>query len=238
MKKTVVSFRRKREMLIPELNQGVYTLAEAAQYTHVPVSTLSSWFRQRPDKKGRGPIFKSDWIQAGGDFALSFFNLIEAYVASFLKNHGAKPNDIRRANEILKAELGVEHPFAHARLRTAMGRIIHENRASKRKTGFVDIISKQLFFPQFKRGLTKIVYNTTTRLAEAWKIAKGIIVRPTVGFGKPVIKDTGVSTVIVANQYWANGKNASLVARLFNIPEAGVKNAFRFEKIVIKRFAA
>lgn len=230
MKKQLVSSRRKGGVQTPMIEQGVYTLAEASQYTGVPMTTLRCWFKPRWDSEGRGPIFKSDWGQIGDDFALSFFNLIEAYVASFLKKHGAKPGDIRRANEILKSELKIDHPFAHTDLRTIFGRIIQDRQKGKRKGTFEDIISKQLFFPQFKRGLTKITYNPKTYLAETWSIARGVIVRPTVGFGKPVIRDTGVSTLIVANQYRANGQNAALVARLFNVTEKGVKDAFRFEK--------
>ena len=154
------------------LEQGVYTLAEASKYTGVPVSTLKSWFRARPDKAGKGPIFTSDYEQIGDDFAISFLNLIEAYVASFWKKPGAKRGDIHRANEILQAELKVPHPFAHTDLRTIFGRIIEEK--DKRRGKFVDIISKQLFFPQFKKGLTKLTYNPTTYLAKShWSIPQG-----------------------------------------------------------------
>ena len=148
-----------------------------------------------------------------------------------------KPGDIRRANEILTSELRVDHPFAHADLRTALGSIIHDRKAGRVRGRFEDIISKQLFFPEFKKGLTKITYSPSTYMAETWKIARGITVRPNVGFGKPVILDTGVSTLIVANQYQANDQNAARVARLFNVPEKGVKDAFRFERH-LKRIVA
>ena len=63
------------------LDQGVYTLAEVAQYTHMKARTLQTWFNPRADGTGLGPIFKSDYARQGDDFAVSFFNLIEAFVA-------------------------------------------------------------------------------------------------------------------------------------------------------------
>src|SRR5687768_9257582 len=106
------------------IDEGVYILAEVTQYTGVKPTTLRHWFMRRPDGRGRGPIFRSDYERVGNDFALSFLNLIEAYVASVFKAREIKPAFIRRAHEILQAEMGTPHPFAHADLRAGGKRII------------------------------------------------------------------------------------------------------------------
>jgi uncharacterized protein (DUF433 family) len=77
--------------------------------------------------------------------------------------------------------------------------------------------------------LSRITYGPTTKLAEALAISNGVVINPTVGFGKPVIANTGLTTFVVANQFHANRKNTALVASLFNITERDVKNAVRFE---------
>lgn len=212
------------------IGQGVYTLAEVSQYTKQPVSTLRSWFMPRSDGQGRGPIFQSEWERVDDEFAVSFLNLIEAYAASMFRSKKVKPADLRRAHEILKQELNTPHPFAHAELSTFLRRIIHEKDYSNRDRRFVDVISKQLVFPEFRAGLDTIDYSPSTKLAHAWRISDGVVINPKVGFGKPVIVKTGVSTLIVASQYLANSKNAALVARLFNITESGVFDAFQFER--------
>lgn len=211
------------------LDRGVYTLAEAAKYTGVNPMTLRAWFLPRSDQRGRGPIFQSDYARIDDDFAISFLNLIEAYVASFFRRNKVKHSYIRRTHQDLKRQLGISHPFAYSRLYVALGQIIAEkqDRADKR---FIEVLSRQLLFPEFSDGLLRLKYDEATSLANGWEVEKGIIVSPRVGFGKPVIENTGVSTLIVAKQYRANGKDAALVARLFNIPKDGVENAFRFER--------
>jgi uncharacterized protein (DUF433 family) len=212
------------------IDQGVYTLAEVSRYTKVPGATLRSWFLPRSDGKGKGPIFRSEWARVGDDFAISFLNLIEAYAASVFKKNKVKPSDIRRSHEILAKELGTLHPFAHAELSTLLRRIIHEKDFASRDKRFVDVISKQLFFPQFKAALESVDYSPKTKLANIWRIGEGVVINPRVGFGRPVVEKTGVSTSVIAHQYLANARDARLVARLFNITESGVASAFQFER--------
>ena len=211
------------------IGQGVYTLSEVSQFTKVPLATVRSWFKQRPDGKGKGPVFESDYEPVGDDFAVSFLNLIEVHIASFFRDEGVKPKIIRRAHEILQQELHTPHPFAHEDLSTDGARIIREKASGSSDAKYIDAISKQMLIPQFKDGLKSIHYNKATRLARAWGIDTGIVIDPGVSFGKPVIEKTGISTNIVANQYVANGRDAALVARLFKITETGVISAYRFE---------
>src|SRR5687768_457655 len=121
------------------LGEGVYMLNEVARYTGVPASTLRTWFMPRSDGRGNGPIFRSDWERVGDDFAVSFVNLIEAYVASFFRDKGIKPHHIRRVHEILKDEWGIPHPFASEDLRADEdNKILILSRAGDK--GLVDVI--------------------------------------------------------------------------------------------------
>jgi uncharacterized protein (DUF433 family) len=220
------------------LGQGVYRLSEVIQYTGLPATTVRAWFKWRSDKMGKGPIFASDFQEIGGDYAVSFLNLIDAYVAAFLRDQGVSPTLIRRAYSILQGELHTPHPFAHADLRTDGARIIRHRFSDKDDSALVDVVSKQMLFSQWRDVLSRIVYGHVTRLAESWKIAKGIIIKPSVSFGRPVIDGTGISSFVVANQYRANGKNAARVARLFDIKITDVKNAVNFESNLKQRQAA
>jgi uncharacterized protein (DUF433 family) len=206
--------------------QGVYTLAEVAKYTGVKPMTLRAWFLRRSDHAGLGPVFESDYERLDDDFAVSFLNLIEAFVASFFKQNKVTHQDIRRTHELLKRKLNVKHPFAFANLAVGLRRISLEDPDSR----YCEVISRQLLFPEFNAGLHKISYDPDTNLANGWEVDTGIFVSPRVGFGKPVVQNTGVSTLIVARQYVANGKDAAVVARLFKIPKDGVESAFRFER--------
>jgi uncharacterized protein (DUF433 family) len=211
------------------LGQGVYRLSEVIQYTGLPASTVRAWFKWRAGKNGRGPLFQSDFQTIGGDYAVSFLNLIDACVAGFLREQGVSPAMIRRAYVILQAELHTPHPFAHADLRTDGDRIIRQKLDAERNLALVDVVSRQMWFSQMRDRLKGVVYAKATRLAQEWNIARGVIIRPDVGFGRPVIKGTGIATYVVANQYRANGNDAARVAGLFNLKVADVRNAVRFE---------
>jgi uncharacterized protein (DUF433 family) len=103
----------------------------------------------------------------------------------------------------------------------------------------IDVIDRQMVFSELQPYMDRVDYGSATRLAEAWRIANGIIIRPTVGFGKPVIENTGISTYVIANQFKANKRDAGLVARLFDIAESDVINAVEFEaKYLRHRLAA
>ena len=221
----------------PMLERGVYTIPEACRYINAPDMphlpdrkpmspiTLHAWFLPRSDRMGLGPLFESEWNKTGGDFAISFLNLIEAFVARFFKDSGVKPKRIRRTHEVLQRVLQTPHPFASLELRTNGQEII----SCSSDKQLVDYVAKQLYFPEMRNYLAGIEYDPSTLLAQTWSLAKGVAISPKLGFGRPIIRGTGVSTLIVANQYLANGKDAALVARLFKIPEEGVLDAFGFE---------
>ena len=216
------------------IGTGVYTLGEAARYTELPSTTLRTWFKPRSDGRGRGPLFHSDYEVVARDFAISFINLIEAHVASFFRNKGIKPTHIRKVHQILKDEWGMPNPFAFADLGTD-GKSIILSRADD--AALIDVLKRQMVFETARPHLLRIDYNTTTRLASSWRVADGVLINPKIGFGKPVVESTGVSTLIVANQYLANRRDAAIVAKLFNIPPGGVVSAFEFER-KLKRIAA
>jgi uncharacterized protein (DUF433 family) len=205
------------------IGNGFYPLSEAARYAGLPSATVRSWFKMRSDGQGHGPLFRSDFDPINGNYAISFLNLIEIYVARFFRSEGVKPPILRRAHEILQNELETYHPFAHADLCTDGRRIILKRGDAE----LIDVISKQHFFGQMHLG--RIKYSKTSRLAEAWGIASGVIINPGVSYGKPVVAHTGVTTFVVANQYYANQRNAALVANLFDLSEADVINAVNFE---------
>jgi len=205
------------------IGEGVYTLTEVSRIARIPLATVRAWFWP-----SRGePLFSSDYPAIDGDYAVSFLNLIELHVARFFREAGVKHPILRRARCVLQEELKVSHPFAHADLCTDGNRIIRIIGDAGGQE-LVDVISKQQFFSQM--GLRKITYHPHSQMAQSWGISTGVVINPRIGFGKPVIEGTGVSTLVVAKQYIANGKDASLVARLFRLKESGVINAFEFER--------
>lgn len=211
------------------LGRGLYKLSEVARYTGLPASTVRSWFKQRPDGAGRGPLFEADHQSIGGDCAVSFLNLIDAHVAGFFRAEGVGSVIIRRAYEVLRRDLNTPHPFAHAELCTDGRRIIRHTADTVGDAQLTDVISKQHWFSQMRDQLRRFDYDQLTKLAARWRIAEGIVIDPTISFGKPVVDSTGITTFVLANQYEANQRNAGLVADLFGVSEQDILNAVNFE---------
>jgi uncharacterized protein (DUF433 family) len=213
------------------LGRGIYQLTQVSKLTGVAPSTVRAWFLPRPDGKGRGPIFESDYEskEIDGDYAVSFLNLIDTYVARFFKKYKVPPDVIRKAHTILQERLDTRHPFAHADLRTNGRRIIERDMAERGDAVMVDVVSGQQWFGDMAGVQAEIDYDEVTRIATVWRIRPGVQIRPGVNFGQPAIEKSAVPTLTVARQYRANGGDAAFVAKLFNISPESVLRAYEFE---------
>ena len=212
------------------LGNGIYVLAEISRLTQLHPSRVRSWFKERPDGSGHGPIFQSDYPPVRGDYAFSFYDLIDVLVAGqFRDKHNVPMSIVRKAHHILQEELNTKHPFCHSNLYTDGKRIFNLAASKIGSTILSDVLSHQQFFLHIKEQLNHIDYNEITKLAAKWRISPGVVVDPSVNMGKPVIENTGTATHIITRQYEANSNNLELVADLYGISENDVLNAVKFE---------
>jgi len=221
------------------IGTGVYTLAEVSRLTELHPSTVRTWFKYRSDSVGHVPVFHSDYQSVDGDYAVSFLDLIDVLIAGqFRGRHNVPMRIVRRAHELLQTELDTKHPFCHSDLYTDGKQIflLAANRLNEDKLS--DVISHQQFFLHIKEKLEHLDYSEITSLARRWRIANGIIVDPSISMGKPTIENTGVTTFVIANQYFANMKNSALVADLYEVSENDVVNAVKFEQSCKRRRVA
>lgn len=221
------------------LGDGAYILAEVARLTEIHPARVRSWFKHRPDGAGSGPIFDSDYAPVEGDYAVSFRDLIDVLVAGQFRDRYRVPmRTVRRAYTLLKEELNTEHPFCHCDLYTD-GKSIFQYAADRvGDERLTEVVSHQQFFLHIKEKLDHIEYCEITKLARRWKIAEGVVLDPKVGMGKPTIVNTGLTTFVVANQYYANSKDSALVADLYGVSERDVASAVDFEERYGCRHAA
>ncbi len=221
------------------LGQGLYEVAEVSRFTGLNANRVRTWFKQRSDGSGCGPIFAADYEPVNGDFAVSFYDLIDVLVAGeFRDRYGVPMRIVRRAHSLLQTQLGTKHPFCHSDLYTDGRRIFLCVATQLHEEVLSDVVSRQQFFLHIKEKLDHVDYNEVTKLAARWRILKGVVIDPMVGMGKPTIENTGITTYVVANQYYANAKNTTLVADLYGIRETDVGDAVEFENIYGGRRAA
>lgn len=212
------------------LGQGIYISAEIARLTKMHPSRLRSWFKWRSDGSGHGPLFASDYPPVGGDYAFSFLDLIDVLVAGQFRDEYKVPmKTVRKAHTVLQRQLDTKHPFCHSDLYTDGKRIFLHAAKEVGEGTLSDVVSKQQFFLHIKKELHRVDYSKGTSLACKWNIAKGVVIDPSVSMGKPTIRNTGIATHIIANQYYANKENAPLVSDLYGVRSKDVMNAVNFE---------
>ena len=98
-----------------------YTIAEAARYLYVSVSTLRSWVVGRPYSTSSGDRYFQPIIPPPDSKRplLSFTNLVEAHVlAAIRRHHKVTLPNVRSAVDHLRTKYGVDHPLADVRFKT------------------------------------------------------------------------------------------------------------------------
>jgi uncharacterized protein (DUF433 family) len=212
------------------LGQGAYTFAEAARLTGLKPSRVREWFRGRPRGPGRAPVFLGDYAPVGGDFAISFHDLIDLYVAGQLREHGVSLQTVRRVYQRMKKDLGTEHPFCRKELLSDGKIVFTRNVDDEGREQLAEALTGQGVFPDVLLPFLKqIDYDRATVLARRWRIAEDVVVDPTICFGRPTVEAAGVPTAILAAAYAANGRDADLVADWYGVHRDHVLAAARFE---------
>lgn len=207
--------------------EPAYGLAEAAVYLRVPYQTLRYWltgFGRRP------PIVRpveSDPIR------LSFLNLLECHVLVGMRRvYDVRLPSVRRA----LAQIAERFPQPHP--------LINETFLTNRKDLFIERVGKiinvsqygQLALNSYRLHLQRIEVDAQGLFRFFPFVVqrdpsepKSIEINPMVGFGKPVIAGTGVSTAIIASRFNARDSIADLAAEYECTPQQ-IEEAIRWER--------
>jgi len=211
------------------LGNGIYTISESSRYLGISESRLRNWVFGKESSGKKGSVISADYKPVNNSYALSFYDLIDAYVMKMLLDKNQSIHKIRKAYNQLSNDLKINHPFCHITLKVQGPNIIAQ---AAKKAGSIDLyhaITRQGYFPQFKAGLDKLEYDEISNFVRKLKIYKGINLDPEISFGKPVIDKTSTTTYILAKSYLANDRNLKLVAELFDVKPSDVTKAFKFE---------
>ena len=211
--------------------QPLYSITEAARYIHANSQALRTWLIVG-GASSLQPVLEPA-TQTAAD-KLSFVNLIEAHMLVALRTtHKVSMQKIRSATSWLKEETGSAHPLAECWIETDgmdvfvehLGQLINAN---ERGQVFIRGVM-ELFLHRIERdssGIPVLFYPFTRGLAE--KCPKDIVMTPEVLFGRPVIKDTRVSTQILVERFLA-GDSLRVIAGDYELKPSLVEEAVRCE---------
>jgi len=213
------------------LGRGVYTIPQAARLVGLTTRRVREWFRGRKSDPRRHPLFESDYKPVDEFFAISFYDLVDVYVAGQLREHGVSLPTVRRVYNRLAEQLKTDHPFCRQELLTDGEEVFIRGWDRMGEEEIYEVLTKQKVFPTIILPFLKqIDYDRVTILAARWRIAQGVVVDPRICFGSPVVSEVSIPTYLLNAEYEANGKEAGLVATWYKIPPDAVVAAVSFEK--------
>jgi uncharacterized protein (DUF433 family)/DNA-binding transcriptional MerR regulator len=202
---------------------GLYSVAEAARYSTIPMSTVHRWIR-------RGPGVEHEPL-------VSFDEFITLLFVRRLRDLRVPLREISRAEEDLRARTQYRHPFAHETLWVA-GRDVMVRVPE----------SADIFLSANRRGQMALPGIVETRRVELsnlvadvrgelvyvngrvgmWRPMERIAARPAVQFGLTCIEGTRLTTQALSEAASAGDQPREL-ARLFEVTESDVDRAIAWE---------
>lgn len=208
--------------------EPAYQLSEAARYIHVPKQTVWNWFRGA----NGDPVL--DLATSNDSAYVSFMGLAEAHVLSSMRTrHGVPLQRIRRALTHLKQNFKSEHPLVEFQFQTdGLDLFIEEigtltNVSRHGQTGMRDVL--KLYLSRIDRGddgLPVRLYPFTQNKID--NDPRIIVIDPSVSFGRPMIRRTGITTSAVAERF-KSGESIASLANDFNREPTEIEAAIRSE---------
>jgi uncharacterized protein (DUF433 family) len=206
-----------------------YTFGEAAHYLRLPLSTLRAWCLGQQRFRG---IIRLDGERGEGP---SFLNLVEAHILAAIRRiHGVPMHQVRPALTYVQKELGIERPLADAGFETdgvslfvqQLGRLV--NVSKNGQLAIAELLGTYLKrVERDTRGIPIKLFPFTRKLATADAPAP-VEINPTIAFGRPVLRDRGVATAVLADRFKAGDTFAELAAD-YDVAQEEIEEAIRVE---------
>lgn len=220
---------------------AAYSLAEAARYLRLPLSTIRAWcLGQRYYDKERNPHRFSPVIEIVDRKGklLSFINLVELFVlAAIRRRYEVGLPQVREAVAYLKRKFPSPHPLADHEFQTdgvdlfadKFGELLNLSR-----DGQVEM--KELLLAHLRcvqrdpAGIPLKLYllPRNPRIDVTQRERGTVVIDPRFGFGRPVIDGTGIRTDVIIERFSA-GERLEDLAQDYGRPKDDIEEVLRSE---------
>ena len=215
-----VSWRRR--LVLP-----AYSVAEAARYTRVHPSTISSWF----NRGGRfGPALEGR--QKGRP--LSYLELVEIAFVKTARDLGLQLAEIRYTRNYFRQNLRVEFPFAQYSFQTEGCRLLLDLQAVDPNARGDRLLHRgQLAWAELMQARF-LEFEYEDDLAVVWKVAgeqSPVRIDPRMNFGAPTVR--GIPTWAITGRYKAE-ETIEDIQDDFSLDASEVFAALAFEEMELR----
>ena len=213
-------------MTLKGVGLGVYTPAEAARLTGIPVSTLRSW---TAGGTNREPFWRPQHFSLDEPLLLGFRDLIEAKVLNSLRERGFSSAQLRGTMAYACEQVGDERPFSTQAFKLAGKDILldmPDDLLVVSRKGRGQSVMRQFVEP-ILRPVVYDDYAATRMWMQPRK--RTILLDPTRAFGAPILDKSGIPTDVLAHSARIEG-SAAIAAAYFVVPVEQVRDAQKFEE--------
>lgn len=213
----------------PLYDEPAYGMREVAFYLKIPYNTLRYWLT------GFGKASPIIHAMTTDPIRLSFLNLIECHVLSGMRKiYDLKLPKVRHALSVVTSEFRHDHPLISETFLTdrkdlfveRMGKVVNLSRPGQLALDFYHLHLERVAVEP--NGIFRFFPFVELPKASEPKI---IEINPMVGFGKPVISGTGISTAVVASRFHARESIGDLAAE-YDCTKEQIEEAIRWEQPV------
>lgn len=216
-------------------DRPAYRLTEAAHYVRLPRATLASWVQGRDYDRRDGRAHFDRLIRPADPRRpyLSFNNLIEAHVLRALRaEHQVSIQAVRAALAVAEQEYRIDRLLLHDGLLTGAGELFLKS--------YGDLVHLS---PSGQIAMRRVLASHLHRIDRDGNFpirlhpfvqsdvsdAKPIVIDPAVGFGRPIVARTGISTATIAERIDA-GESVAEVAADYGMQTEEIADAVTYER--------
>lgn len=222
------------------LETGIYPLCQASRLVGVELRSVRRWLKGYNRKYQGGsarsePLWHTQLEREGlPDDVIGFRDLLELRMVAAFVRHGVDLKVIRATVDAATGNFGTSYPLTNQKFLTDGRRIFLD--AMEKTTGearMIDILKKQFVFADIIKPSLYAGIEYGNDGAIRWypeSRRKVIVLDPGRQFGTPVIAEAGIPTDTIHASYRAEGGDAEMVARVFDITSKMVLAAVSFEE--------
>lgn len=223
---------------------GAYSLAEAGRLLGVSPVTIRRWlFGYSYDHHGpttaQAPLWRPQYGVDQEEPLLGFRDLMEARIVRGLRAMKIGLPTIRECLRQASEIADSDHPFSTRLFKSDGKRIFLEQMSGDGTTFLLDLKRRQHVFERIVAPSFVDLDFDADAASRWWLLPKkrSIVLDPARSFGQPIVAETGVPTVRLAQAVKAEG-SVERVAKLFELRPSIVRDALKFEGRKVDKLAA
>lgn len=205
-----------------------YSILEAAEYLHIPASTLKSWIRgqrYRDSRSGKMREFKP-LIEAADpkNRLLSFYNLAEAHLLRSTTEREIPLKNVRKALDYVRGTIKSIHPLLTEEFST-YGKSVFVNQLGQtvNATHHGQVAMSEIL----EKYLERLEWDETGMPIQIFPIrTTHLAINPLLSSGKPVVKGTGVMVSILRDRR-STGESIPDIAQDYGIEPFEIEQAIQ-----------